>query len=373
MERKPIVIAQRRLKNQHSGTPRKVFQEIQTLSDRGYTVHTVAEKINRNAVREAGGVPHKALRWPIKSITRCRFFDWQAQRHIRRIRPKLVIGHGDIVKQDVLVLHNCLHLAHERINPESGCPETSSMRFHAHILRAGHYRLVVCNSRLMQSDLRTRYGLPGERLTVLYPEYDDRQFRCDNHVSLRTAFRTQQGIAEDMAVVGLITSGDFQKRNVGLVIDALAAFMRADRCRLLLVGQPGCRLTREHLTSLGIEDKVFLAPTIDQVEMYYHGIDLFVLPALLEEFGRSALEAMACGLPVILSRHVGATEILPELSRTFVMDDLTESALRTQVDRLLRDPSLRAEIGEANRRAAQDFTATKQTQRFMDLLAPLLR
>ncbi len=373
MESTPIVIAQRRLKNQHSGTPRKVFQEIQALTERGYAVHAVAEKINRNAVREVGGIPHKALRWPIKSIARCRFFDWQAQRHIRRIQPKLVIGHGDITQQDVLVLHNCLHLAQERINPEARGSETPSMRFHEQLLRAGHYRLIVCNSRLMQSDLKTRYGLSEDRLPVIYPEYDDEQFRRDNRVALRATFRSQYGISDDMPVVGLITSGDFRKRNVGLVIDALAEFIRTDRCRLLLVGQPRCRLSRERLAAQGIEDKVILAPTIDQAEIYYHGTDLFVLPALLEEFGRSALEAMACGLPVVLSRHVGATEILPEISRSFVLDDISELELRTRVDQLLRDPALRAEIGAANHKAAQQYTAAHQTKRFMDLIEPLLK
>lgn len=373
MEKAPIVIAQRRLKNQHSGTPRKVFQEIQALTERGYAVHAIAEKISRDAVREVGGIPHKALRWPIKSIARCRFFNWQTQRYVRRIQPKLVIGHGDITRQDVLVLHNCLHLAQERINPEARGNETPSMRFHAAMLRAGHYRLIVCNSRLMQSDLKTRYGLSEDRLPVIYPEYDDEQFRRDNRVALRATFRSQYGISDNMPVVGLITSGDFQKRNVRLVIDALADFMRADRFRLLLVGQPRCRFSRERLTAQGIEDKVILAPTIDQAEIYYHGTDLFVLPALLEEFGRSALEAMACGLPVVLSRHVGATEILPDISHDFILDNISELELRTKVDQFLRDPALRAEIGAANYKAAQQYTAACQTRRFVDLIGPLLQ
>ncbi len=369
---KTIVISQRNLSRTTSGTPRKVHEEIRLLSELGHRVYAISEKINRDAVRQSGGIPVKTLRWPVNSYVRRLFYDRQVRRLARKIKSDLVIGHGDIINQDILFIHNCVHLAHEQVYGRPMDSRYPRGRIHKAILSARHFKMLVCNSHLMKRDLTSRFGIPDEMTTVLYPEYDDTIFRMEDHSEHRNRFREIHDIGESEFVVGLITSGDFKKRNVELLIRAVHTLSKRESFRILLVGEknpaPAMALTRE----LGMEKNVIFAPCIDDVQMYYHGIDLFVIPALIEEFGRSVLEAMACGNPVIVSDRTGASEIMEGPSRDFILNDLTVESLAGLISELHSRPELRRELGEINRNTAAGYTASRQAERFSNIVEPFI-
>ena len=104
----------------------------------------------------------------------------------------------------------------------------------------------------------------------------------------------------------------------------------------------------------GIGDAVTFTGKVDQAELptYYNAADVFVLASYYESFGLVALEAMACGVPVIASRVGGP--------RTFIRDSLTGYLIPWQcpepyaqrIEMLLSNPGLRASMGDAAREEA---------------------
>ncbi len=92
-----------------------------------------------------------------------------------------------------------------------------------------------------------------------------------------------------------------------------------------------------------------LEPRAD-VERLYHALDLYVHPALYEEFGQSVQEALACGVPVLTSSRVGAAELLPAALRTLAVVEPTPAALAQAIGRLMRDAAAR----DALRRVGPD-------------------
>lgn len=370
--RKNIVISQRNLRHTTSGTPRKVHEETRYLSERGHRVYVLAERIDAHAVRESGGIPVKTRRWPIRNYTRRTYYDRQVRRFAEKNKPDLVIGHGDIIHQDILFIHNCVHLAHELVHGKPMDPKYPRGRIHHEILTRRQFRLLVCNSHLARQDLTRRFSIPDDCATVLYPEYNDRIFGPDDHESHRRRFRRQYHLEDDLFVIGLVTSGDFQKRNAELLIRAFHALRKQYPLRLLLVGEnypePAATLVRQ----LGLDDTVIFAPCTDTVQIYYHGIDLFVLPALIEEFGRTVLEVMACGVPVIVGGRVGAAEILEGSSRDCILEDSSMETLCGKIVRLYENPSLRRELSELNHQTATRYCASAQAERFGAIVEPFL-
>src|SRR5690606_121747 len=110
-----VLISRKDLRDTASGVPKKVLQEVSLFKKLGFTPYAIAETMNEPMIREFQGTPVKTIRWPISGYFRRRFYQMQVDRWIKKNRPNIVIGHGDILHQDVLYIHNCVHLAHELI------------------------------------------------------------------------------------------------------------------------------------------------------------------------------------------------------------------------------------------------------------------
>ena len=96
-------------------------------------------------------------------------------------------------------------------------------------------------------------------------------------------------------------------------------------------------------------------------------MDVFVLPAHIEEFGRSVLEAMYCGVPVITGRHVGASEILEDEGRDFILEELSEKHLVDLLSKLV-DLNTRERVSSLNKQTAEKYSSDKQNNVFGDTL-----
>jgi D-inositol-3-phosphate glycosyltransferase len=133
--------------------------------------------------------------------------------------------------------------------------------------------------------------------------------------------------------------------------------------RLLVVGGDADEPTSGHETSLrqriarlGLVDSVRFVGSQPQsvLPLYYAAADLTVLPSYYESFGMVALEAMACGSPVIASRVGGLVTTVRDGVTGFLVPDGDVGALAERIETLVTDPELRWRLGrEGVRWAAQ--------------------
>jgi len=146
-------------------------------------------------------------------------------------------------------------------------------------------------------------------------------------------------------------------RPVKRVDDVLALFaaLRAERpVRLRLVGDgPDRARLQAEVTARGLAaDVEFLGEQID-LPAAMRGADLFLLPSETESFGLAALEAMACGLPVIASAVGGLPEVIADGETGFLRPMGDVAAMTAAARRLLDDPALRARFAAAARLRAE--------------------
>jgi len=154
--------------------------------------------------------------------------------------------------------------------------------------------------------------------------------------------------------IGLVTSGDFRKRGLALLLDAFAQLKPElrSRTRLLVVGRDRLAAYQARAHRLAIAERVHFRPPGEHVEDYYRALDVLVHPAHIEEFGLAVLEAMACGIPVLISRRVGAAELLEEAAGEMVMDRPVVEEITSRLERLLSDEGSRAACAEFSLRAS---------------------
>jgi glycosyltransferase involved in cell wall biosynthesis len=85
----------------------------------------------------------------------------------------------------------------------------------------------------------------------------------------------------------------------------------------------------------------------------YAALDLFVLPSHREGFSRSAMEAAASGVPMVLTDIRGCREIGTDGEHLLLVPPRDPSELETAIRRLLDDASMRERLGSAAHRRAQ--------------------
>lgn len=151
-------------------------------------------------------------------------------------------------------------------------------------------------------------------------------------------------------------------RGVKRVVDVVRIFSRIHRqvpARLLLVGDGPDRGKVEHTAECeGVADRVFFLGKQSSVAELLACSDLFLLPSESEAFGLVALEAMACGVPVVATRVGGVPEVVSAgAGRLAPVGDI--EAMASAGVELLADETVWAEASAAARADAERYSASR--------------
>jgi UDP-glucose:(heptosyl)LPS alpha-1,3-glucosyltransferase len=229
-------------------------------------------------------------------------------------------------------------------------------------------RAVICNSKMVRDEIRERFGLPDERLSVIYNAVDSEVFspQLKEH---RAAVRTKLGVPEHATVFLLVGSG-YARKGVAHAIAALARL--PGDTYLFVVGRDKARGRYKRLAQeLGVANRVALLGPQEDPRPFYGAADAFVLPTLYDPCPNAALEAMACGLPVVTSTKCGAAELVVEHDAGFACPARDVASLAWHM-MTLTDPNARAVLGERGREAVLPLTPAAMTLQLVLLYRDLL-
>jgi glycosyltransferase involved in cell wall biosynthesis len=127
--------------------------------------------------------------------------------------------------------------------------------------------------------------------------------------------------------------------------------------RVLVVGQDDPLPYQKAIADMGLAQRVSFLPPRPDVEFYYAASDVYVSPSLEDAFGLPPLEAMACGLPVIVSSRAGVSELIMDGVDGIVLKDPKDViSLAKAISGLHGDPALRNTLGENAERTARQYT-----------------
>jgi glycosyltransferase involved in cell wall biosynthesis len=306
-------------------------------------------RMQLRALRDAGesaeiGCERGALKFWLRSGTHARRIPVRAARVAGRER--FVVDHGLCVPNAAVVfVHNLATEASAHVQRQDWAAQTAVERDFFAELRPD--ALLVANSRLVANALCAHFRAAPERVVVQHPGFQAARFNPSRAAELRASARRELGVAPDAPLVGLITSGDFEKRGLDVFV-ATAERVTAGRpdARFLVVGSKSLPLgVRRHaLTGTG---RLLHRPKSRAPERWFAALDLFLYPALFEEFGMVILEAQAVGLPVVTSRLVGAAECLPSVYERWLVNRPVATELAERVLGLLGDDGARRELSAA--------------------------
>lgn len=200
--------------------------------------------------------------------------------------------------------------------------------------------LVFADSEQTRDDVVNHLGTdPAKVVTVL--SAPDATFRPMPLDRVRRA-RERWGVADGPYLVSV---GTIQPRkNLPVVFEALRQLPEA--VRLVHVGRPGwlCDPIFAALDASGVKHRVQILQGVDDEDLaaLYSGAVACVFPSKYEGFGLPAVEAMACGVPVIASHAGSLAEVVQDAG--IIVDPDDSSAIATGTRRLMEDAGFRADL-----------------------------
>lgn len=333
-----------------TGASAIVLEHARFLVDRGCKVDIYSEKTDPDLARSVGAAPVLVKTFGFTDYQKRKSFATRVQKAIETGQYDLVIGNGGLLQQDVVFLHNLVHRAQELIPGESTKKVATVGRIHAGFLANLGFKLLIANSNMMKDDLVSRYKIPESRIKTVYPGNDPGRFSVEKRLESRGKSRLDLGVQDDEFLAGLITSGNFEKRGVAALFKAVNCIPdeKLHCCKFLVVGKEKNFSSYLSLLKENARNKIIYIPQEKQIEKLYYALDLYLLPAYIEEFGLVIQEAMACGLPIITTRNVGASELLPPEQGTYILDTVDPQILCEKILALAADVTARDQLGAAN-------------------------
>jgi UDP-glucose:(heptosyl)LPS alpha-1,3-glucosyltransferase len=297
---------------------------------------------------------------------------------LARDRPDLVQTHERIAGCDIFRAGDGVHRAWlaerlraggraERLAIAANPHHRYLLAAEAKVFADPSLKAVICISRMVKDDLRRHFPFPEEKLHVIYSAVDPREFNPGVR-ERRAATRARLGIADSDVVFLLVGSG-YARKGVPVALRSLARLPA--RARLVVVGRDKNPARYEALARrAGVRDRVVFAGPQQDPRPYLGAADAFVLPTLYDPLSNAVLEALACGLPVVTSRHCGAGELVVEHDAGWTCDSEDDAELAAHMDRLL-DDNVRADVAARAVGAVAALTPGAMANRLLSLYASL--
>ena len=217
---------------------------------------------------------------------------------------------------------------------------------------ARHFKHIITVSKTARDDIGRDFKIPGQRFRIVPNGVDT------------DLFHPLAGVEREKNRVIVTTSADTPLKGLGYLLRAVAQTASTCDLKLVIVGalkKDGdmVKLIRQ----LGIGDRIVFTGRIDHDEFiqHYARASVAVVPSVYEGFGLPAIEAMACGLPVIGTTGGALPEVIADAG--ILVPPADAEALATALAAFFADPQQAIKMGQAGlQRVRRHFTWSKAAE-----------
>jgi UDP-glucose:(heptosyl)LPS alpha-1,3-glucosyltransferase len=241
-------------------------------------------------------------------------------------------------------------------------------------MNGGSARFFPVSTIAIEAFRREYATLPG-RWQPLAPGVDVARFASPDRAACRAEIRNRYGIgASDLLL--LFVGMNFEVKGLDTMIQALAKARVARpeaNIHLLVVGRGDEGKYRKMAEKLGISQAVTFAGTqVSGLERYYRAADIFIMLSRFDTFGMVVLEAMAAGLPVIVSPNVGAKDLVKDGINGFVIPECQDVSAAADLIGKLSNADMRSAMAMAAMQTAMMHDWERLAEKFKQLFQEIL-
>jgi glycosyltransferase involved in cell wall biosynthesis len=379
------------------GTGAYVYYLSHSLQKLGHNVHVVARH-SEDTEDTIDGIKVHYIKGTGNALTRYWRFARSASKKIEEINKQIgfdiihanlpLVPSFAIPKDSAKALVCAVHstwkgeaIVTKRDNPKELNPNEKMMLRFNRVLRRYETQLMkrsdalIAVSRYTVGELTELYGIEEEKIHVIYNGVDINKFKPRPG---RAELRREFGLEQEKKIV-LFVGRLYHRKGLETLLHSIPPVLQEFGDVKFAISGTGFKKKEQNLRDLAkeldIEDTVtFLGYVPDEkLPELYSASDIFVLPAIYENFPFAILEAQATALPVISTKVGGIPEFLADNENGFLIDPGDPEQLTQRILALLQDPKLAKEMGRQGRKLIEEkFSWRLITSQVIDLYNKLL-
>jgi UDP-glucose:(heptosyl)LPS alpha-1,3-glucosyltransferase len=356
------------------GAENFAFELTERLAARnGFEIHVFANRWRRG---DSPIIFHRVpiLRFP--RLLRQISFAYFANKRIRLKEYNLVHSHDRIFRMDLFTMHGIPHKTwiKETRHKSLSLFDKSMVWVEEKGIAKSHIPMILPVSTLVKDELLKLYHIPESKIRVIHPGVSKDRFSAINQEVCREEVRRDYGLSQNDIVV-LFVGMNFEIKRLELVLKGVADLVSREtkdsKLKLLVVGKGNKERYLSMAHELGIANKVIFAGVTRETEKYYLASDIFAMPSKFDTFGIAVLEAMMAGLPVIITRTVGAKDLIDSGVHGFILAESPSAFDLSEKFAFLMKKENRMKMGEKAKQVALQCTWDKTVDKMIGLYRQL--
>ena len=319
----------------------------------GLEMHVFA---NRWETRSDGVVFHKVPIISFPRFLRPLSFAYFSNRQISKAGMDLIHTHDRILEADLFTAHGLPHTTwiREVRRKRPSLFDLATAWTETRLITSNRCSRILPVSTLVEDKIVAAFPQSAEKIQVLTPGVDTTPYETLDRQKCRARVRQQFGIDQNDRVI-LFVGMNFEVKGLDAIICALARLKKIApgmTVKLLVVGKGDEATYKKMAHHKGIEKEIiFTGVWKGEIAPVYLASDLFSMLSVYDTFGLTVLEAMAAGLPVIISHTVGARDIVQEGENGHIVTPAqTEEVSRRMANAL--DPATNNRMANLARKTA---------------------
>ena len=343
------------------------------VSSTGYNFHVYANRWQKSA---APITFHQSSINSFPKFLTTPSFAYFVGRKINHCNFSLVHSHERIFTADIFTMHGIPHRywIHNIRRKQMSLFDSATALVEKKLVYEGNCKKFVAVSNMTKDIFLQEYNINPDKVSVINPGIDLNDYARQNKNSVRNSVRNELGINISDPVI-IFASMNFEIKGLDDILFSLAKLKAQNRKFKLIVAGKGNIKKYVKLAKQAqiISDVIFTGPVSREklIRIYLAG-DLYIMLSKFDTFGMVVLEAMAAGLPVVISSNVGAKDIVKEDKNGFIVGNTSDIDYIAAKIALLLDENIRRRMSDAASQTAAQNTWDNVTKKYAAIYENIL-
>jgi UDP-glucose:(heptosyl)LPS alpha-1,3-glucosyltransferase len=304
-------------------------------------------------------------------------FAYWAQYKTNRIHYSIVHSHERIFNADIYTMHGIPHRywVHNIRRKQMSLFDSATAWVEKKMVYDGNCKKFIAVSNLTKNIFLQEYNIEPDRVAVINPGVDLNDYIPPDKDSVRNNIRRELGINVAEPVI-IFAAMNFEIKGLDDVLFSLAKLKAQNKkFKLIVVGKGNIKKYTKLAKYVRIVSDVIFTGLLNREKLrrLYMAGDIYIMLSKFDTFGLVVLEAMAAGLPVIISKNVGAKDMVRENENGYIISDTSDTDYIAAKISLLLDENIRRKMADAARQTAAHNTWDNVTKKYAAIYENILK